>query len=133
MSLAGEVRLGRVSPGVGPGPAHAPAPPRPSVRAAHVAGPAAPEQHPRDGEVREAADAPRHQLQLGVRHRQASAHRRTAGRKLRRAHAGAGRAGCSAPARGAGPRGRGGPLAGLPYFTESRVPGWWRREGFPVP
>lgn len=44
----------------GPGPARPNSPRGPPAPA--------PEQHARDGEVREAADAPRHQLQLGVRH-----------------------------------------------------------------
>lgn len=70
-------RAGLVTPGVGSGPrtgtagslawprAVAP-PPRPAPAPA-------PEQHAGHGEVREAADAPRHQLQVGVRHRGVSA------------------------------------------------------------
>lgn len=78
-----------------------------SVRAAHASHPPAPEQHPRDGEVREAADAPRHQLQLGVRHRAAGACRRAGSEAQRgdRTHAGEGPAALrlrSAPVGGAG-------------------------------
>lgn len=106
----GEMSLARKSrPGDPRGRARAPRrhPPvprsvRPSVRADHVAGRPAPEQHPRDREVREAADAPRHQLQLRVRHLAAGACRR-AGSEARRP--GAGPAALrlrSAPAGGAG-------------------------------
>lgn len=48
--------------------------PAPGTESSESAAPAphrlvtSPEQHPRDGEVGEAADAPRHQLQIGFRH-----------------------------------------------------------------
>lgn len=42
--------------------------PRGTMTSGHISPAPAPEQHARDGEVREAADAPRHQLQVRVRH-----------------------------------------------------------------